>query len=172
MRVILGTLIIFILLFAFTRKIYSESPYVLPYPSDMPGSVFYKLDLIKENILKYWYFGNFGQFSYNLKMADKYLVEAKTLFEYRQYLLGLQALGKSNLYFKQVYPNLVKAEKANKNIQNNLRIFKEASSKHIEVLNNIKVPEIFVWAPEKAMSTKLYLGNAIGGAVKIRSKNL
>ena len=68
---------------------FAESQYVLPYPSAMPGSFLYKLNLVQEEILRYWYFGDFGQFKYNLGLSDKYLVEAKTLFEYKQYLLAI-----------------------------------------------------------------------------------
>ena len=60
---------------------FAESDYVLPYPSSMPGSKFYQIRLIWDEVKKYWYFGSFGQFEYNLKQSDKYLVEAKTLFE-------------------------------------------------------------------------------------------
>ena len=60
------------------RLVYAESDYVLPYPASMPGSKFYILQEIKNNLMKYWYFGNFGQFTYNLNQADKFIVEAKT----------------------------------------------------------------------------------------------
>src|SRR3990167_6873899 len=92
-----------LLCFAFIApKIYAQSSYVLPYPGEMPGNKVYKLNLIKEKLEKYFYFGNFSQFNYNLKYADKYLVEAKTLFEYKQFLLGDSALKKSDSYFKNL----------------------------------------------------------------------
>jgi len=54
----------FFLIFFFITmsRVYAESNYVLPYPSSMPGSIFYKIDVLKEKILEYWYFGNFGKF--------------------------------------------------------------------------------------------------------------
>ena len=153
---------------------FAESSYVLPYPSSMPGSLSYKFHLVYENFSKYWYFGNFGQFKYNLKMADKYLVEAKTLFEYKQYLLGFKALQRSNLYFNQVYPHLIEAEKENKSIKNNLLLFKDASLKHMEVLNSFKliVPKIFVWTPEKVPSSTLRLEELIDESIAIRKNDL
>ena len=68
-------------------SVYAQSSYVLPYPSQMPGGLYYKIHLIYENVSKYWYFGDFGRFDYNLKQSDKYLVETKTLFEYKQILV-------------------------------------------------------------------------------------
>lgn len=148
----------------------ASSSYVLPYPSAMPGSIFYKLNLIKEEILKYWYFGDFGQFHYNLKQSDKYLVEAKTLFEYKQYLLGYDALKRSNGYFAKVKPYLNKARIENKNIYQRQNILKEAALKHVEVLNGIKlqVPNEFIWRPEKSQPIKISLRKTLEESISIR----
>ena len=153
---------------------FAQSNYVLPYPSNMPGSLSYKIHLLYENISKYWYFGDFGQFDYSLKMADKYLVEAKTLFEYKQYLLAYRALKKSDLYFLNIKQSLLKAEKGNKNITNKKFILKEASRKHIEILEKIdsNTPGIFIWEPEKTLPTTLHLKKAIEDSVNIRKNSL
>ncbi len=153
---------------------FAQSNYVLPYPSGMPGSIAYKFHLIYENLSKYWHFGNFGQFEYNLKMADKYLVEAKTLFEYKQYLLGHEALKKSDSYFAKIRSSLLKAEKENKNAINKIITLKEASKKHIEVLKKIDLdtPDIFIWEPEKSSPTTLFLKKAIIESIKIRENSL
>lgn len=152
----------------------ARSNYVLPYPSYMPGSIFYKIHLVFEGAMKCWYFGNFGQFEYNLKQSDKYLVEAKTLFEYKQYLLAYQALQKSDRYFNNIQQYLIKAQEEGKNIVQKQNKFKEASSKHMEVLNAIKqqIPEKFIWQPEKAFSTTLHLSKIIENSIEIRNKNL
>src|ERR1700749_87312 len=89
---------------SFTQVASADSPYVLPYPSFMPGTIFYKIDRVIEIFEKYWYFGDFGQFTYNLKESDKYLVQAKTLFEYQQYLLAMVALQQSDAYFQKIQP--------------------------------------------------------------------
>ena len=160
--------------FFFSKTVFADSRYVLPYPSSMPGSFAYKLHLVYENISKYWYFGDFGQFDYNLKLTDKYLVEAKTLFEYKQYLLGYKALKKSNQYFINILPNLTRAEKNGKTIRNKKIIFTEASDRHIEVLRQIKkgVPDVFVWQPEKSASTTLDLEKTIDESIRLRGKSL
>lgn len=166
---------ILVLLFEiFTVRVFAQSSYVLPYPSFLPGSVFYKPHLLFEEVSRYWSFGDFGQFKYNLKEADKYLVESKTLFEYKQYLLAIKSLKKSNSYFDVVLANLYKAQKEGKNISQNRNILHEASLKHVEVLLKIakEVPENFLWQPEKKKSITLYLRKEIREAIDIRKKNL
>jgi CRISPR/Cas system-associated protein Cas5 (RAMP superfamily) len=142
---------------------FASSSYVLPYPSTMPGGVSYKVHLVWEAISKYWYFGDFGQFEYNLKESDKYLVESKTLFEYQQYLLGFNALQKSNEYFAQTLPDLEKAKKNGKDISNKREQLREAAAKHEEVLQKMKIetPITFTWNPEKASQSELPLHQRI-----------
>jgi len=163
--------ILFILIFS--RTVHADSSYVLPYPSFMPGNPLYKVNLIKDEILKYWYFGSFGQFKYNLKQADKYLVEAKTLFEYKQYLLGSEALKKSDNFFTQTTINLNTARGEGKDIKGNFLILKNAGSKHIEVLSKLgnEVPESFTWSPEKKKPTILQLKKDIDNSIEIRKKH-
>lgn len=152
--------------------IYAESNYVLPYPSTMPGSKFYIINLIKEKVLSYWYFGNFSKFKYNLKLSDKYLVEAKTLFEYKQYFLGINALRKSNSYFTNTSPYLIKAKIENKDISKNRTILREAALKHKEVFMKLEkdLPEIFIWIEEKSLPAVLELKKAVREAIAIREK--
>ncbi len=170
----LWVLLILVFIFIFPIKANAESDYVLPYPSFMPGNPLYKINLIKDKILKYWYFGNFGQFKYNLKLADKYLVEAKTLFEYKQYLLAVYALEKSDLYYNKLLPNLLNAKKEKKNISQSAAIFKNASLKHVEILEKIKneIPENFVWLPEKKRPTELNLKEIFNKSISTRQKDL
>lgn len=167
-------LIVFISFTPFFTKASAQSTYVLPYPSAMPGSTFYKIHRIYEDGMKYWYFGNFGQFKYNLKQSDKYLVEAKTLFEYRQYLLAANSLKKSDNYFKNINQYLVKAKNEKKNIDQKQNLLKEASLRHIEILNEISndIPEIFTWQPEKSSPTVLNLKQLINNSIDVRKEVL
>lgn len=166
-------LLVFLFLVFFVPQVSARSSYVLPYPGAMPGNKVYKLNLIKEKLEKYFYFGNFSEFSYNLKYSDKYLVEAKTLFEYKQFLLGESALKKSDNYFKNLQLNLDKAKSERKNISQKKEILKEASLKHIEVLNELKkeVPEKFNWQPEKVSPTFINLWTDIEVSISERIKN-
>ncbi|HUD05207.1 MAG TPA: hypothetical protein VMR59_04460 [Patescibacteria group bacterium] len=167
-------LFLLITLLFLTSTSYADSSYVLPYPSTMPGGIYYKLHLVEEALLKYWYFGDFGQFNYNLKESDKYLVEAKTLFEYNQYLLGFSALEKSDAYFTNTLPNLLKAQNKGENILADSKLLSEAAQKHIEVLTKLKqeIPANFTWSPEKSLPTRLNLKASIDNSIAIREKFL
>jgi len=163
-----------ILLLYAAKSALAQSSYVLPYPSFMPGSIFYKLNLIKEEVLKYWYFGDFGQFTYNLKQSDKYLVEAKTLFDYKQYLLANTALQKSGKYFEKIYPNLLSAKKNGKKFAEKETMLREAAQKHTEDLTKLKstVPSVFDWTPERESPTTLNLLESLDASIKLRVKRL
>lgn len=170
MRIFTFVVLVYAIILLSPGKVLAESSYVLPYPSAMPGSVFYKLDLVKEFLMKYWYFGDLAQFDFNLQESDKYLVEAKTLFEYKQYLLGYYALIKSDNYFKLAKPHLKDAENHGKNIDDKVKILDNAAAKHIEVLEEVKrqVPANIYWQPEKSKGTNLDLINTINYSIKIR----
>lgn len=160
--------------FVFVSQTFAQSQYVLPYPSAMPGNILYKINLIKESILKFWYFGDFGQFEYNLKESDKYLVEAKTLFEYEQYLLAYKSLQKSDDYFGKTFPYLLNAQKNGKNISVNKNMFKDAALKHVQVLSKLvkELPSTFIWMPEKDKPTTLNIKEKIEQSISIRTKYL
>lgn len=168
-------LCIFILLLTFlliSNPVFAQSNYVLPYPSTMPGSGFYKLHLLWDKLMQYWYFGDFGQFKYNLKQADKYLVEAKTLFEYKQYLLGVKALNKSDSYFNETNKYLIKARLNGKDTSVNDQLLKSAKEKHKEVLQSLTniVPDQFIWQPEKDNPTHLNLKEIINNSIKMKEE--
>lgn len=160
-----------ILFFSF-KPVSAESDYVLPYPSSMPGSKLYKMRLIWEEVIRYWHFGNLSQFKYNLNQADKYLVEAKTLFEYKQYLLAKLALEKSDNYIIKAKEYLAKSKEDGKNIEQKQIMFENANLKHIEVLNFIKtiIPDNFLWSPEKVPATNLDFKKALDESIKIRKQ--
>ena len=174
MRYLLCLLIILIALFNLKFSAFAQTTdYVLPYPSFMPGSKFYSVHQIWEKISRYWHFGNLAQFKYNLSQADKYLVEAKTLLEYKQYLLGYQALKKSDIFFSMAPFYLQKAKQEGKNIDEKKRLLDQAALKHIEVLTSIQsvVPEHFVWKPEKDGPTNLSLQESIQNSILIRTQS-
>jgi len=160
--------LVFFLLIAF--KVSAASDYFLPYPSFMPGHKLYFLERIIEGFSRYWAFGNFARHRYELKMADKKLVEVKTLFEYQQYLLGIKALSESNQHFQKASLYLIKAEAEGKDISQKLANYQLAGSKHQEVLKGLKkeLPEDFLWQPENQEATRLNLAGLIEEAIKIR----
>jgi len=168
----LVTLIAVIVFLIHTQSAFAQSAYVLPYPSSMPGSIFYKINTIREKVARFWHFGDFSTFKYSLFYADKYLVEAKTLFEYKQYLLAVNALGKSDFYFKNIYSSLLDAKKNNKDISEKLEIYKSAADKHKEILEIIlnNTPNTFSWNPEKGSRVDLNIKAAIENSIKQRNR--
>jgi hypothetical protein len=146
-----------------------RAEYVLPYPSTMPGNKLYKVTRIIDSLKKYWYFGNIAQVKYHLGLSDKYLVEAKTLFEYKQYLLATDSLKRSNDQFSQIHQYVVKAEAEGENMQNFKKIISDASIVHQQVLEQLldNTPEDFEWRPEKAKTEMLYIHDDLHNAISI-----
>ena len=167
-------LFLFLLINLSSVRVFAQSDYVLPYPSQMPGSKFYKINQAIEKLSYFWYFGNFGKTYYYQRLSDKYLVQAKTLFEYKQYLLAYKSLLKSNQYFEKIYPYLLSAKKEGKDISEKQEIFRQESLKHLEELNKLKnsTPEEFLWTPEKAKPTRLNIRSLIDASENIRKKYL
>ena len=87
-------------------------------------------------------------------------------------MLGYKALQKSDYYFRNILPSIVKAENKGKNINQKKSLLGDAEQKHIEVLEKLgkDIPDAFVWQPEKSRSTTLYLKKAILDAINTRKK--
>ncbi|MFH0749600.1 MAG: hypothetical protein V1917_01625 [Candidatus Gottesmanbacteria bacterium] len=140
----------------------------------MPGNKLYQVSRLIERIKKYWSWGMLAQTKYQLSLSDKYLVEAKTLFEYRQYLLGVSALQRSNDAF-DVLPALVTAsKKEGKSIVNMAKIIADAGMEHERVLEEMKmkVPGSFTWSPEQERSTELSLHSLVQKAIELRASRV
>lgn len=150
-----------------------KADYVLPYPSYMPGHKLYKPSRMLDEFKKWWYFGTIAQFKYHLNLADKYLVEAKTLFEYKQYLLAVDALKRSNSQFQFVPSFIQKTISKGKDMPNLRFTEREAVKEHIKVLEKLRgeLPKEFLWSPEREKPTKLELHIILDEAILIR-KNL
>jgi len=167
-------LFVFILFVLINNQIFAQSVYVLPYPSQMPGNKFYTVNRVIEKVSYFWYFGSFGKSNYYQRLSDKYLVQAKTLFEYKQYLLAYEALLLSNQYFEKIYPYLLSAKKEGKDISEKRKILRQEGLKHIEELDKLKksTPENFLWIPEETESSDLKIRSLINTSKNIRKKYL
>lgn len=165
---VLGSFIVFLVALSFPR--WSVAAYVLPYPSFMPGNKLYQISRVVDQLKKYWYFGNIAQIKYHLGLADKYLVEAKTLLEYKQYLLGVDALKRSDVEFQQLSVFVAKAEKEQKDIKNFKTLIIEAATMHTSVLSTLEstLPAQFTWIPEKEKPTELNLKSIVLSSIEIR----
>lgn len=149
----------------------AQADYVLPYPSFMPGNKIYRISRVVDQLKKYWYFGSIAQTKYHLGLADKYLVEAKTLLEYKQYLLGVDALKRSDSEFQQLPDFVAKAEKEQKSMKNFTSLIFEAAIMHKTVLSTLEssVPVDFIWTPEKEKPTELNLKSILQVSEEIRN---
>jgi hypothetical protein len=138
----------------------------------MPGHPLYWISRRIDDVSAWWYWGNFAKVKYYLKISDKYLVEAKTLFEYKQYLFGSDALSRSDDAFNKITKYMKIAKSENKDIRPLQTTISDVFSIHKRVLSTIKseVPKYFVWAPEKTEATQLPLERNIEASTVIREK--
>ncbi|MCX6791898.1 MAG: hypothetical protein NT149_02570 [Candidatus Gottesmanbacteria bacterium] len=139
----------------------------MPYPSYMPGNCMYKVSRILDRLKFYWSRGNIAQIKYHLALSDKYLIEAKTLMEYKQYLLGTDALRRSDKEFMQLPAYVAGAKKEGVNVSELERLISDAAEKHAQLLAEllISTPNQFMWSPEKSKPTELPLGEMLKTSV-------
>lgn len=171
MKILKNIIFVFLLSLVFNHaSLIYASEYVLPYPSYMPGNKLYKVTRSIDNLRRFWYFGNIAQFKYHLGLSDKYLVEAKTLMEYGQYLLGVDALERSDNEFMVLPDYLTRAKREGVDVSKLAGIVSEAAIKHESVLAGLStiIPETFTWSPEKAASTDLQLGRLLHTSLDLR----
>ncbi len=160
-RLFQQVIIVLLVLIAISRPAFAT--YSLPYPSYMPGNKLYTISRFFDRVRGWWSWGSIATFKYNLSLADKYLVEAKTLFEYKQYLLAVDALRRSDEKVRLLPVSLQAAKNGGKNIELLQSIMNEAMDAHIGVLTDLKVrmPSKFLWQPEKSAPTSLPLGQLL-----------
>ena len=153
---------------AATRNAYAS--YMLPYPSFMPGNKLYRLSRISDTLKLRWSFGSIARAKAYMSVSDKYLVEAKTLFEYQQYLLGADALKRSNSAFEQIPIYIQQGRNERKDMSGIIILLTEEVVVHEKILSQMakEVPQEFLWTPEKTSATHLSLFQYIEGAIKIR----
>jgi hypothetical protein len=146
------------------------SDYVLPYPSYMPGHTLYKARQLLETVQEYWYFGDMAKVKYHLKMSDKYLVEAKILFEYDQIKLGVKSLAKTNEHFIKavLYERDVIFDK--KDTGGQKQVLQNAGKEHLEILKSLEttLPEKVTWHEEKKEPEEIALSFLLSEASIIR----
>lgn len=163
---------LFLLTLLFFTPSFVFAEYVLPYPSVMPGNKVYRVSRMFDELKRYWSFGSIAQTKYVMNMADKYLVEAKTLFEYKQYLLAFDALNRSDNEITKL-PSLVAAGIAEKkNMSRIVSSIKEEMLAHEIVLTKLQreMPYVVTWTPEREASTVLTIYDRLMESIKLRQK--
>jgi len=144
--------------------------YVLPYPSYMPGHRLYPLSRLLDQLKSYWYWGNIAQFKYHLSLADKYVVEAKTLFEYGQYPLAMDALRRSNQEVRRLPELLGRTKQEGKDTTHLEQTLRGAMEAHTVILAKLatELPKEFLWQSEKKSPTLLPLEQILKDAIEVR----
>jgi len=171
---LLNVTISIFLLFVICHLSFVRAAYMLPYPSYMPGNRLYAVSRMIDRMKKYWYFGAISQVKYHLELSDKYLVEAKTLFEYKQYMLATDALLRSTEAFQALEDDIRRGVDQNKDMTVFVDEIEDAGSVHQEVLLSLKssTPETFLWTPEKASSSDLFLSKEFDYAYDLISSTV
>lgn len=162
-------ILLVVVAFLLTTSVRAE--YVLPYPGSMPGSKFYLVSRMTDMLKRYWHWGSIASFTYHLQLSDKYLVEAKTLFEYQQYLLAVDALFRSNEQFSQLFSVMRRIDAEGKNTTKIQSLLREASLKHLQVLDTLQagLPPAYTWKPEKQESVSLDFVKVFSEAKRVRA---
>lgn len=169
MRVLLIVSTIFYLFFL-TPRVYAD--YLLPYPGPMPGHKLYRLSRIIDRLKYKWYWGNLGRIKYHTLLSDKYLVEAKTLFEYKQYPLALDALLRSDEQAKQLPQYVEKLKNSIERLNLVTNTVKAMSSQHMIILSKLQaeLPKEYLWTPEKQKESRLELYQLLQTSLNIREQ--
>ncbi len=147
-----------------------HAEYVLPYPGYMPGNKLYVISRLIDTLRQPFYFGNISAYKYHLGLSDKYLVEAKTLFEYKQYLLASDALLRSDSEFARVPVYLRRAASEGKDVRALELQLREAAARHTQVLTGLQsgLPDTFEWKPEKSDATTLSIKDMLRQSGMVR----
>ncbi|MFZ2025215.1 MAG: hypothetical protein WAV51_02965 [Microgenomates group bacterium] len=162
-------LLLFVSFMYFVPQVYAE--YVLPYPSFMPGNKIYRVSRMMDTLKNYWNWGTIAQIKYHLSLSDKYLVEAKTLFEYKQYLLAADAITRSDAALVDITSLIEKGMREGKDMSVQKTIVVEAMKTHVSTIEYMKqwLPNEFQWIPEKAVATDLSIGVMLDTSIQIRN---
>jgi hypothetical protein len=144
--------------------------YVLPYPSYMPGNTLYRVSRIIDTMKNYWYWGTIAQIKYHIGLSDKYLVEAKTLFEYMQYLLATDALQRSDTELSGLPALIERGIREGKDMSGQQSSLSDAMRVHGTTLESMKkqLPSEFQWTPEKTAATDLPIGSMLDTSISLR----
>lgn len=165
---IYSNLLLAIMGLIFIPAVYAD--YFLPYPSYMPGNKLYTVSRIIDKAKEYWYYGNIAKTKYHMGLSDKYLVEAKTLFEYKQYLLAIDALERSSDQTERVAHYISAAKKQGKDVSQLKELTTSGLRLHKNFLQTISedLPREFIWRPEKSEEQLLPLHKLLLEAINIR----
>jgi hypothetical protein len=162
--------VLILLFLLLSRPTIVSAEYMLPYPSTMPGSKLYTLKKVMERLKEYWHIGSIAKAKYYMNLSDTYLVEAKTLFEYKQYLLATAALTRSDSAIKEIPAIISTGKSENKDMSRIRALIDEQQMVHKDVLTALraKLPKEFIWSPERQASTTLSIDVLLTESIMLR----
>lgn len=168
MKKIYMCLFLFVIFISYARPVYAE--YVLPYPSYMPGNKLYAVSKFIDKVRGVWSFGNIAQLKYRMSLADKYLVEAKTLFEYKQYAFAVNALKRSSIEIGFITPYVQNAQQKGIDMSQFRKLICEQMVVHQLVISALGVglPESYIWQEEKKNAVDLPINLLLNEAAALR----
>jgi len=117
-----------------------------------------------------WSFGNIAQLKYRMSLADKYLVEAKILFEYKQYVFAVDALKKSSTEIGMITPFVQNAQQKGIDMRQFRKLICEQMVVHQSVISALSVglPESYIWQEEKKNAVDLPINILLNEATAVR----
>jgi hypothetical protein len=118
----------------------------------------------------YWNFGDIAGIKYERALSDKYMVEAKTLFDFGQYKLAVDALAKSDLHFAQAIVHAIEIGYKQKDDGTQKKILQNQAEKHKEVLDSLSgsLPDTITWDTEQTGSEELSISLIINKSKILR----
>ena len=147
----------------------SAQEYVMPYPGFMPGHPLYKISETADTVQQWWSFGSFARFKHHLALADKKLIEAKTLLEYKQYFLATKAVTNYEYQLRLANKFLGEAQNEGKDISEKKVVFRNAITKHREILERLKYesPKEVFWNPEREVPQTIEIEKILNKAIEL-----
>jgi len=137
----------------------------------MPGNKLYRISRLSDDLKRFWYWGTIGSLKYHMALTDKYLVEAKTLFEYKQYPYAIDALGRSDKHFLDVIQARRRVKSENKEISSLRELAQSQQDGHVTVLMNLmrNLPKEYLWQPEKESSQLFNIEKIFSRSIETRN---
>ena len=144
--------------------------YSLPRSSFLPGQLLYRISRNLDRVRAWFVWTPTAAVRYHLSLADKYLVEAETLFQNKRYPYAMDALERSNLEFERIPGFLTKTEADGANTELLKDRVRTAADAHVTVLISLEpeVPEVDAWTDENGEFTEVRIREQLMIAQGIR----
>ena len=128
----------------------AATDYSLPESTVLPDQkLLYRISRNLDRVSSWYTWGDVAAVKRHLRLADKYLVEAKLLFKKRNFLYAIDALERSNLEFERIPRSIEHAILSGKDIISLRTDVQDAAKAHVAVLGVLseQVPEVLVLTP-------------------------